>query len=199
MAFNLRVFQEVDKVVDVDAKGEGGGGWLNRGVGWVYDDSGEIARVRRIFLEAKTLEYALYFCVPMARTAGEAVKVRSRSQYLFFSVPGSPMGGLTIVASSAGRMPWQKAFLQSTCLSVQQRSTAMLTMKRRVSGQRTGAYLSDFVQMQSSWLPRTTMRDLAGRGLSILSFLMDRTHIVGMVRGVPLARNVLYSARVILS
>jgi hypothetical protein len=43
------------------------------------------------------------------------------------------------------------------------------------------------------------MRDLARRGLSILSFLMDRTHIVGMARGAPLVRNVLYLARVILS
>jgi hypothetical protein len=43
------------------------------------------------------------------------------------------------------------------------------------------------------------MRDLAHSGSSILSFLMDMTHIVGMAHGAPLARNVRYSARVILS
>jgi hypothetical protein len=62
LAFNLRVFQEVDEVVDIDAKGEGDGGWLGHGVGWVDDVSVEKARVRCIFVEAKTVEYALFLC-----------------------------------------------------------------------------------------------------------------------------------------
>ncbi len=98
-------------------------------------------------------------------------KVRLRSQYLSFSASGLPIGGLMIVTSSAGRMPWQKAFLQLPCLSVQRRLTAMPTMRRRVSGQKTGVYFSDFVQTWSLWLPRTTMQDLACRGLSIFVFL----------------------------
>jgi hypothetical protein len=43
------------------------------------------------------------------------------------------------------------------------------------------------------------MRDLARRGLSILPFLMDRMHIMGMACGAPLTHKVWYSARVILS
>ncbi len=117
-AFNLRVFREVDKVVDIDAKGEGGGGWLDRGVGWVYDDSGEKSRVSRIFVEAESLEDALDFCVPMARTAAEAVQSTFKEPiFVFFSV-GVADGWLDD-CYLIFQKNWQKAFLQLPCLSVQ--------------------------------------------------------------------------------
>ena len=121
-------------------------------------------------------------------------RVFLRSQYSSFAASGSPMGGLTMVILSSGRMPWQNAFLQSPCLvRVRRRSIAMLTSSCIVSGQRTGAYFSGLDQTRSLWLPRTTMRDFARRGLSISSFLMERTHMVGMTLGTPLAQMARYA------
>jgi hypothetical protein len=58
-----------------------------RGVEDGSNDSGEKARVGRIFVEAETLEYALYFCVPMARTAAEAVQSTFKEPiFVFFTV-----------------------------------------------------------------------------------------------------------------
>jgi hypothetical protein len=75
--------------------------------------------------------------------------VHLSNQYLSFLASGSPMGGFTIVISSGGRILGQNAFLQSPCFRVQRHLTTMLTMRRRVSGWRTGAYFSDFVPTRS--------------------------------------------------
>jgi len=99
------------------------------------------------------------------------------------------MGGLTIVILLFGRMPQQNAFLQLPCLRVRQCLATMLTRRRIVSGQRTGTYFSDLVHMRSLWLPRMTIRDFA---------LTERMHMVGIARGVSLARRALYYARHIL-
>ncbi len=56
----------------------------------------------------------------------------------------------------------------------------------------------DLIHTRSSWLPSTTMRDFAQSGFNILSFLMERTHMVGIARGAPFARRAQYSARLIL-
>jgi hypothetical protein len=42
-----------------------------------------------------------------------------------------------------------------------------------------------FVHALSSWLPRMTMQDFAQRGQRFSSFLMVRTHIVGIAQGAP--------------
>jgi hypothetical protein len=139
------------------------------------------------FVEAKTLEDALYFCVPMARTAAEAVQSMFKEPiFVFFSV------GVANRGLDSCYLICRKNVLAHSIFKVAlfKRTTTLnghLTMRCRVSGQRMGAYFSDFVQTRYSWLPRTTMQDLARRGLSISSFLMDRTHIVGMAHGATLA------------
>ncbi len=124
--------------------------------------------------------------------------VHVRSQYSSFLASESPMGGFTIVILLLGSMPWQNAFLQSPCLRVRQRSTAKLTMRRIISGQWTGACFSDLVHTRSSWLPSTTICDFSRSGFNILSFLMERTHMVGIAHGAPFAQRARYSARLIL-
>ncbi len=81
---------------------------------------------------------------------------------------------------------------------MRQHSTAMLKMSCRMSGRRTGAYFSDLVQIQSLWLPRTTIHALAQWGCIILSGLIVSTHIVGMAWGAPFSHKALYSARMSL-
>jgi hypothetical protein len=52
-----------------------------------------------------------------------------------------------------------------------------------VSDQRTGAYLSNLDHVQFLWFPKTTIQDFGQNGLSILSGLIIRTHIVGYGSG----------------
>ncbi len=125
-------------------------------------------------------------------------KVRLRSQYLSFLALGSQIGVLTVVISLSGRMPWQKAFIQLPCLSVRLYSTTMLTISRIVTGGKMGAYFLDFVQTRSLWLPSTMMRGFVRSGFNISSFLMERTHMVGIACEVPFAQRALYLARLIL-
>ncbi len=73
---------------------------------------------------------------------------------------------------------------------------AMLTTRRMLSRQSTDAYFLGLDQTLSSWFPKATMRDLAQRGLNILSFLIVRTHIIGIARGEPFCWSALYLARV---
>ncbi len=103
------------------------------------------------------------------------------------------MGSLMIIILSSGYILWQNAFLQSPCLRVLQSfSTTMLVIKRNESSQKTGAYLSDLVQMQSLWLPNATILDLALIVLNISSFLVVRTHIKGIAQDAPFARRARY-------
>ena len=44
--------------------------------------------------------------------------------------------------------------------------------------------------------PKTTIRDLARRGIMFSSFLIVRTHMIGMARGAPFSRSAQYSPRV---
>ncbi len=66
------------------------------------------------------------------------------------------------------------------------------------SDQRTGAYLSDLDHLQFWGFSKMTIQEFAQNGLSILSGLIVRTHIVGMALGVPFSQRALYSARNIL-
>ena len=86
-------------------------------------------------------------------------------------------------------MPWQKAFLQSPCFKPRRCCAARLTRKRRLSKRRTGAKQSHFDQSRPSRLPKTTIRDLARSGLRFLSFLIVKTHIVGMALGAPFSQK----------
>ncbi len=137
----------------------------------------------------------LYQCLGLLQ---RPYKVRLRSQYSSVLASGLPMGGLAIVILSGGRIPCQNTFLQSPCCKTFRCSIAMLTMRRRVLGWSTGAYLSDLNHRRSSWKPRTTIRDFARWGLSISSGLIVRTHIVGIMRRAPFSQSALYWARLIL-
>jgi hypothetical protein len=50
-----------------------------------------------------------------------------------------------------------------------------------------------FRQERSTRLPRMTMRDFARSGMRFSSFLMVRTHMVGMALGAPFSRKARYS------
>jgi hypothetical protein len=125
-------------------------------------------------------------------------KVHLRSQYSSFLASSSPTGGLTILILLGGRIPWKNVFLQSRCCNTLRCSIAMLTISQRVSGRRTGAYLSDLAHRQSSKLPKMTILYLAWWGLSISSGFIVRTHLVGIARRAPFSQSALYCARSIL-
>ncbi len=71
--FDLGVLQEVYKIIDIDAEGKRGQGWLDRGVGWVDEVAGKQAGVRCVVVKAKTVEDAFYLCVPVARAVAKAI------------------------------------------------------------------------------------------------------------------------------
>ena len=79
-----------------------------------------------------------------------------KNQYLFFVASGLPIGGLTIVISFSERKPWQSEFLQSPWSSVQHFWTAILTIRRMLSGRSTSAYFSGLDHTRSLWFLRTT-------------------------------------------
>jgi hypothetical protein len=103
-------------------------------------------------------------------------RVLRRSQYSSLDASGSPEGGLTIVVSSAGRMPWQKAFLQSPCLRARRCWVDILTKKRRLLNRRLGAKRSLLDQSRFSQMPNTTIRDLARRGINCFLFDSEDKH-----------------------
>jgi hypothetical protein len=93
-AFDLGVLREVYKVVDIDAKSKRGQGWLDCGVGWVEEVSGEKARVGCVVFEAKTEEDALYLCVPVAGAAAEAIQCAFKKPIFIFLGAGVANGWL---------------------------------------------------------------------------------------------------------
>ena len=118
------------------------------------------------------------------------------NRYSSFAASRSPEGGKTIVTSSGGRTPWQKVFLQSPCLRPRQCWTARLMRKWRLSKQWTGANQLLLDQLRHSPLPKTTIWDLAQRGNSWLSFLIVKTHIVGIALGEPFSCKAQHLPRV---
>ncbi len=141
-------------------------------------------------------EWSQFVCTNDKGCGGGCRVFSGEASICFLCASRSPEGRQTIVTSSGGRIPWQKAFLQSPCLSPRQQCTARLTRKRRLSNQRTGEKQSLFDQSWHSQFPKTTILDLAWSGMSCLSFFIVRTHIVGIAFGVPFSRNALYSPRV---
>jgi hypothetical protein len=73
--------------------------------------------------------------------------------------------------------------------------TARLTRKRRLSKRRTGANQSLLDQSRVSRLPKTTIRDLVRSGISCSSFLMVKTHIVGIASGASFSQRAQYSPK----
>jgi hypothetical protein len=73
-AFNFGVFREIDKVVDVDSKGERGGRDVRGGIVGARDTTCEQAWVRGVGFEADAVEYRRDFVVPVAGTSAEAIQ-----------------------------------------------------------------------------------------------------------------------------
>ena len=93
---------------------------------------------------------------------------------------GQLAGGFTIQISSSGKIPLQKAFLQSACFRRQPSSTAMDVNKRAAVELRTGACLSSQDQIRRSRFPSATIRDLALFGDPSISGLIGNKFIVGI-------------------
>ena len=108
----------MNEVVDVEAKRQGGRQRGDGGIRGVDDVSAEETWIIHILLESNAGKDFLYYAVPMLWAMSQVYKVRFSNQYSFFFAAGSLIGGLTIVISSGGRTPWQKAFLQLPCFSV---------------------------------------------------------------------------------
>ncbi len=74
LVLDLRVFQELNEVVNVDAKGERSRGRSSCWVGWVDYVACEETWVRGVVLEAKAVEYSLDLGVPVPGASTEAVQ-----------------------------------------------------------------------------------------------------------------------------
>ena len=81
---------------------------------------------------------------------------------------------------SSGKIPLQKAFLQSACFRQQPSSTAIDTRSRDAVELTTGAYLSSRDHILRYKLPSATIRDLARFGFPSISGLIVNRFIVGI-------------------
>ena len=78
---------------------------------------------------------------------------------------GQSCGGFTMITSSSGSMPLQKAFLQSPCFILLPSSAAIGTSNLAADPLRTGACLPSLDQTLCSKFPRATILGLALTGL----------------------------------
>jgi hypothetical protein len=100
LPFDLWVFREIYKVINIQSNGEWSGGDVCDRIVGVVGGACEHARIRDVGFEADAGEDQRNLVVPVSGTA-----VFLRSQYLSLPASGSPMGGFTIVISLSGRTP----------------------------------------------------------------------------------------------
>ena len=95
---------------------------------------------------------------------------------------GHPIGGFTMHISSSGKIPLQKAFLQSPCFKRPPSQTAIDTSKRQAVALRTGAYLSSHDHDWRSKFLNAMIHDFARFGFPSISSLTVNKFIVGIAR-----------------
>ena len=87
MTSNFRVFQEIDKVIDINSKGERGGRNVSGRVIGINDAVREQAWVRRVVLGAKAIEDRHDLVVPVVWAPAKTIKcLLEKPIFVFVSV-----------------------------------------------------------------------------------------------------------------
>jgi hypothetical protein len=103
--FDLWVFREIYKVINVQSNSEWSRGDVCGGIVGVVDGACERARIRGIRFEADAGKDRRNVVVPVSGSAEEAVQSFLKEPIFVFAGVGSPMGDFRIVILLSGRTP----------------------------------------------------------------------------------------------
>ncbi len=149
-SLNVRVFREINKVINIKPKRKWNRGRGSRRVIRVNDTFPVETRVLQRRVKANRLETFVDFVVPMARAMAKTIK-RLLKQPVFIGVGIRITSGRTYNHNFLwGQDPLTEGALESPCQRGRRLLMARLTRKQRESPPRTGANPSDLDQTRSS-------------------------------------------------